>query len=187
MRTKRLAIAYTLLVATPAWSDAPLAPPPAQVCSLNGVACASRDPNGRSAIVWRRGSGGTRIGVWRARITSPQLQVSDDGRSLVELYPGLNLLDPGAGPDTVVLVFHRPGLPPIAWRLRDVVVRPADLPKTVSHRQWASAYGFDGKGITCWRPRKGATCASIRLVGGHIRLLSGPPCPRPSLPTKISA
>ena len=141
-----LAVVATLLVALPARADAPLAPMPATICSLKGSACATRATDGRSAIVWRKGPRGARLSAWRAAIASPALQVSDDGRALVEIYPGLNLLSPEAGPDTIMLAFHRPGLPPVRVRLRDVIARPSALPATVSHRQWASAYGFDGRG-----------------------------------------
>jgi hypothetical protein len=146
MRTQPVLVALVPLLAAPVLADAPLAPAPAMVCSLKASACAMRAPDGRSAAVWRKGSGGARLSTWRATIASPALQVSDDGRSLVEIYPGLNLLDPDAGPETVVLAFHRRGSAPVCVRLRDVIARPAALPATVSHRQWARAYGFDGAG-----------------------------------------
>lgn len=138
--------ACVAVLATPALADAPLAPPPLTICSLKNSACASRSGDGRSATVWRKGPRGAKLSAWRASITSPALQVSDDGRALVEIYPGLNLLDAGAGPETIVLAFHRPGSAPVRVRLCDVIARPAALPATASHRQWARAYGFDGAG-----------------------------------------
>ncbi len=144
--TKRLLVASFLLVAVaPAGADAPLAPPLMRVCSLDGTACASRDPSGRMATVWRKAAN-RRSAKWRVRIASPRLDVSDDGRALVEIYPGLTLLDPDAGPATIVLVFHRPDRQPVSVRLRDVIANIARLPSTASHRQWARAFGFDGRG-----------------------------------------
>ncbi|PSJ40465.1 hypothetical protein C7I55_09005 [Sphingomonas deserti] len=142
-----IALVVPLVAALSAPAQAPLAPAPATTCSLDGRACVSRDPGGRAASVWRRGPRGARMSVWRASITSPRLAVADDGRSLVEIYPGLNLLNPGAGPDTVVFVFHRPGTRPVSVRLREVIADVDRLPAASgSHRQWARAYGYDGRG-----------------------------------------
>lgn len=146
MRISLLTVPLALALPAPAFADAPLAPFPSVTCSLKNQACATRSGDRRSATVWRKGARGAKLAAWCAKITSPALQVSDDGRALVELYPGLNLLDAGAGPDTIVLAFHRPGTAPVRIRLRDVIARPAALPATASHRQWARAYGFDGAG-----------------------------------------
>ena len=143
----RLAAILALLVgAGAALADVPLVPAPATTCSLGDSACALRTADGHTAVIWRRGAHGARLDVWRAAIVSPRLLVADDGRSLVELYPGLNLLDGAAGAATVVLVFHRPGSRPMPIRLGDVIDQPSRLPATASHRQWARTYRYDGRG-----------------------------------------
>jgi hypothetical protein len=115
------------------------------VCSLDRRFCASRLLDARSVALWRT-TDRTRHPIWRARVNSPHLAVGDDGRSLVEIHSGLNLVDRNATADTIILIFHRPGLPAIPLRLRDLASDPRRLPVTVSHRVWAHALGFDGQG-----------------------------------------
>ena len=129
-----------------ALADAPLGPAPAVTCSLSGRVCATREPARGTVLVWRKTAGGQRQPLWRATTRGSKLQVADDGRSLVELYPGSNLLDAAAGPDTTVLTFHRPNQAPTRVALAQVIRNPAALPRTVSHRRWARAYGYDGRG-----------------------------------------
>ena len=157
LRIIRLLAACAFAAAAPAWSDSPLSVPPLEICSLKGTACALRERDGRSAVVWRIRPGRSRVRAWSARIESPRLIVSDDGLSLVELYPGLNLLDLTAGPDTVVLVFHRPGAVPVPLRLRDVIARPSSPRRTASHRAWASTYGFVDDGTFVVETAEGHT------------------------------
>lgn len=146
----RRAIAGLLLAGLawtgPAVADAPLAPPEQTVCSLGGKVCATREPDQASTLVWRKDGKAGRTDLWRVPILPDRVEISDDGQVLVELYPGLNLLALDASADTPVLVFHRQGRAAVTIRLNQVVAQPEALPQTVSHRQWARAYGFDGRG-----------------------------------------
>lgn len=134
------------MASAPAWADAPPAAPAATVCSLSGEVCATREPASRSTVVWRRLPRGGRATLWRAGVLPVNIQVSDDGRTLVELYPGSNLLDARAGPGAVVLTFHHADRAPATVRLDQVIARPEALPRTESNRLWANAYGFDAAG-----------------------------------------
>jgi hypothetical protein len=144
----RSALLYGWILLTPtiAAADSPPVPPRTLTCSLANRACAALSPDHRSAIIWRKGARGTRTGLWTAHIVSPYLAVEDSGDAMVELYPGLTLLSMEAGPETIVLVFHRRGAVPVRIRLSDVIKYPSRLPKTVSHRHWANAMGFNGRG-----------------------------------------
>ncbi|WP_420138367.1 hypothetical protein [Sphingomonas sp.] len=146
MMLRPLVVFSSMFVAVAAGADAPPSPSLATVCSRANRTCATLAGDHRSALIWRKGAGGKRLPLWKTPVDSPRISVADNGRSLVEIYPGLTLLDRSAGPDTVVLVFHRPRAIPVRVRLSEVVARPAQLPKTISHRQWARGYGFDDTG-----------------------------------------
>lgn len=139
-------LVLAMIMAVPAHADAPPAPAPMTICSLSARICATREPARGTVLVSRRSPGGQSRPLWRAPTRGQNLQVADDGRSLVEFYPGSNLLELGAGRGTTVLTFHRPGVPPVRVTLGEVVRNPAGLPRTTSHRQWASTYGYDGRG-----------------------------------------
>lgn len=95
--------------------------------------------------VIRRGSPPTRL--WRAALRPHWgVQPADDGRSVVEVYRGLNLLDAEEGPRAPVLVFHAAGRPAVTVRLDQVVRRPDRLRPTVSHKVWASSFAFEPGG-----------------------------------------
>lgn len=139
------ALISMLLISSPAFADAPPGIALRMVCSLDRRFCASRLPDARSVALWRKADP-TRRPIWHARVTSPHFAVGDDGSSLVEIQSGLNLVERNTTADTVMLIFHRPGLPAVPLRLRDLAIDPRRLPVTVSHRVWAHALGFDGQG-----------------------------------------
>jgi hypothetical protein len=115
------------------------------VCSLNGRFCAFRIGDARSVEIRER-TGKSMRRAWRANVVSPHFVIGNNGRSLVEIGPGLNLVDRDAKGSTTVLTFHRPGGTVAPLRLRDISLDPARLPVTASHRAWARAYGYDGRG-----------------------------------------
>lgn len=127
-------------------ADAPLAPPPTIVCSLSGKICASREAQVQSVVIWKRLPQAGRRNLWRAPISLANAQVADDGKSLVAAYPGANLLDADATLATPMLTFYRPGQSPVVITLGQIVTDPSVLPKTVSHRLWVRAYGYNARG-----------------------------------------
>ena len=133
-----------VIVGSPATADAPRATASGVVCSLNGRFCAFRTRDARSVEI-RRHTGKSMLKFWRANVVSPRLLVGDDGRSLVEIRPDLNLVDQWANACTIVLIFHRADSTAAPLRLRDISIDPARLPITISHRAWARAYGYDGR------------------------------------------
>lgn len=111
---------------TPAMADAPRGIMVGTVCSLNGHFCSIRN-NARSVEIYEK-LGKSRRRIWRAGVIGPHLAISDDGRSVVEFKPGLNLVDRNAGAGTIVLIFHRPGLPITSLRLHDLSIDPHRMP-----------------------------------------------------------
>jgi hypothetical protein len=141
---KLLLVTVSLALTTRAMADEPLAVPQATTCSFSGSVCATRDA--ATVIVWRKLANGHRKTLWRAPGAGANLQVADDGLSLVEIQPWANLVERSAGPPTIILTFFRPDGPPVRVRLGEMIRNVAALPLTVSHRRWARTLGYDGRG-----------------------------------------
>ena len=110
-------------------------------CSLDGRACATVDRL-RSRTTIRSGS----AAAWSVTGAPQSLSISNDGKTLVEQYRGADLLEADAGPSTIMLIFIAPGHVVRTVTLHDLIANIPGLPRSVSHRIWASAFGFDTDG-----------------------------------------
>ena len=159
-------IAVTLTIALldgPAWADQPPGIPSPTICSLSGRICATRSATG--VTVWRKLPRGRQQPLWRVRPKGTRLFVADDGRSIVDFYNGANLLALDAGPRTVMLTFHRPGRTAVRVSLGQIIRDISGLRRTVSHRSWASSFGYDAGGRFVVNTTEGRTFTFDPLTG----------------------
>lgn len=95
--------------------------------------------------VWRALPAGRRRTLWVAGTRAARFEVADDGRSLVAVQPWANLVEANAGPATTMLTFYRPNAAPVPVSLGEMIRDVPALPRTVSHRHWATMLGYDGR------------------------------------------
>lgn len=139
--TGRLLLA-ALLLAAPAWADAPPVPMTRLFtqCATGRAACVTIDRKAGTETV-TRGRGGAPL--WRVRAAPPVATVSKTGRFVFEEHRPGGLVKLDDGPDTLLLVVRDRGRVTRELRLRDVTPTVASLPRTASHRSWAVVRAFD--------------------------------------------
>lgn len=84
-----------------------------------------------------------RTKLWDARIESPNLMLSNDGRYLVAAHPDGNLIALAHASDEAVFSFYDAGRFQCSVRLSQLI-EEKDLERTDSHYIWAVSYGFVG-------------------------------------------
>ncbi len=129
-------------------ADAPRTPPDMaeQSCSLNKRFCLLRAERSGPLRLFEVAPSGRRTPRWETRDSASGFMIADDGEHWVSLQEDANLLRLDAPETSVMLTFHRRGEMIARVMLRQVIEHPNDLPRSVSHRIWARAYGFE-KGV----------------------------------------
>ena len=130
-----------LLCASQARADSPL-PAPARLtmCSPSKTYCAVSDPDTNLTVVSARNSNEA---LWRIPGWHRWVFVSDDGKSVVTGYGGMNLVPRDVKMDEVVLRFYHRGALVRSVRLGDLYRNKSQLRETVSHYHWGYVSGFN--------------------------------------------
>lgn len=139
-----------LIAPLPLQADAPPEPasimPMRKTCSFNGQFCESfsRTTN-RTTIQSAKANPKFKPWSFPGRLSTGI--IANHGNAVAIIPASANLLPIGTSPETIILTFYTPGKGPSILRLRHVVAKPANLPPTASHVQWASSYGFEADGL----------------------------------------
>jgi hypothetical protein len=97
------------------------------------------DPTRNTAVVYKNGV--TPEKEWEIASAYSVAFLSNDGRFLVAVYPGGNLLAIDHAPDEVMLTFIDQGTLVARIRLNELIEHK-QLTRTASHYVWASSFGF---------------------------------------------
>jgi hypothetical protein len=143
-----LATAAALIVLSWAGSAArgdspPEAPQTQKIFSANQRFFVIVEPAKKTATVFEARVDGKPRETWQmpADFQSPAL--SDDGRYLVVIAPGGNLIDLDHEPDDTMIWFYEEGKLVGKLSLADLIAEEK-LTRTVSHYAWANSFGFEG-------------------------------------------
>lgn len=127
--------------AIPALADTPLPPPKAlTTCSPAGTVCAISDPATSLTVVSPRAP---QQQAWTIPGWHRWLFVSDDGKSVVVGYAGMNLVPRGVTLEEPVLFFYNKGSLVRTVTLGDLYTHKSQMRLTVSHLSWAHIPGIN--------------------------------------------
>jgi hypothetical protein len=138
---KRFLALLIVLSASPALADTPLPPPEkTTVCSSAKKVCAVSDPATRTTVVSSRVS---RPATWTISGWHRWLFVSDDGKSVVVGYSGINLVPVDVTLKQPVLYFYNYDKLIRTVTLGDLYRSKSQLKRTASHLAWGSVSGIN--------------------------------------------
>lgn len=124
-----------------ALADTPLTPPEMRtVCSRSGKICATSDPTTNLTVVTSKSS---QQKPWTIPGWHRWLFVSDDGRSLVVGYGGMNLVPIDVSLQEPVLFFYHDAKLVRTVTLGDLYKRKSQLTRTASHLAWVETLGIN--------------------------------------------
>ena len=123
-----------LLAVSSAQADTPLPPPGRHlVCSPSGSICADSDPQASVTKVISKSSGRE---LWSFKGWHRWLFVSEDGKSVVVGYQGMNLVPTDSALSLEVLHFYAQGRLVRTLRLDDLYESQSQLQRTAFHLAW---------------------------------------------------
>jgi hypothetical protein len=130
-----------LLAAAQVSADSPPAAPSVQkVFSTNKRFFVRLDPASKTATVFK--SAATPAKQWEMPAEFSIGFLSNDGRFLVAVYRGGNLVPIEHSPDEVMLTFFDRGKLVAQIRLNQLI-ETKELARTASHYRWANSFGFE--------------------------------------------
>ena len=162
-----------LLASTTALADAPL-PLPQQhtVCSRDARVCATSDPATRLTRVSVQAAGQD---AWTIPGWHRWILVSDDGRSVITGYSGLNLVPVDVTPEQAVLTFHDRDTQVRSVTLGELYPGLSGLTRTVSHYAWTNGIAINRANQVVVTLVDGSTVAFDASTGQRQRVLPDAP------------
>lgn len=135
-RMRKLPVVLIAVAASVANADSPLPPPKRIVrCSSHHTYCAVSDPITNTTVIGRAGSHKV---LWSIPGWHRWLYVSNDGRSAVLGYGGINLVPKDVTLQEPVLFFYNAGRLARSVTLGDLYKSKSQLHETVSHFVWVN-------------------------------------------------